>query len=94
MKKFLIVSTVIVGLALTMPVFAKDEYLFCNKMPAAQPMQLSSFFQKLEGEGYKVREFEYERNCYKIEGYDANSRRIKAYFSDTDGTLLHVWPDL
>lgn len=94
MKKSLIISTVVAGMVLATPVFADDDDRFCNKMPAAQPMQLSVFFQKLEGEGYKVREFEYERNCYKIEGYDANNRRIKAYFSDADGALFHVRPDL
>jgi Uncharacterized conserved protein len=92
MKKHLILPIIIAASFLATPAFADDDR-YCNKAPAAQPMLLSSFFLKLEQDGYQVREFEYEHNCYKIEGYDKEKRRVKVYFNDADGALIHSRPD-
>ncbi|MDR1529749.1 MAG: PepSY domain-containing protein [Burkholderiales bacterium] len=94
MKKYLIISAIVVSAAFfAVPASADGDGFYCNKAPSASPMALSSFFLKLENEGYQVREFDYEHNCYKIEGYDTAKRRIKAYFSDIDGSLIHTRPD-
>ena len=36
--------------------------------------------QKLEGNGWKIRQIKTEDGCYEVYGFDAKGRRVEAYF--------------
>jgi len=53
--------------------------------PRAEWMSVIELAQKLEAQGYTVREIEREYNVYEVKMIDANGMRIEAYLDPVTG---------
>jgi hypothetical protein len=63
--------------------------------PRAEWMSLSALAQKLEAQGYTIREIDTERGAYEVEMTDANGLRVEGYFDPVSGAHLdgQRWDD-
>jgi hypothetical protein len=73
MKK--IVFVVLLGLTGTAFAAAK-----CEKHPKQEWMNQDQAKAKLESEGYKIRKFKVDGNCYEIYGHDKEGKKVEIYF--------------
>ncbi|SFJ42182.1 PepSY domain-containing protein [Celeribacter neptunius] len=56
--------------------------------PVPTPMSIAEIATLLEGQGYTVREIEFERDRYDVEMIDGAGRRIEAYLDPLTGEVL------
>jgi len=59
-----------------------------RNVPAEEWMPVTAVAQKLEGQGYTVREIEREDGVYEVEVTDANGMRLEAYVDPRTGDIL------
>lgn len=57
--------------------FAKAD---CTAHPKSEWMKESDAKAKLEAEGYKIRKFKVDGNCYEIYGHDKNGKKVEIYY--------------
>jgi len=57
-------------------------------VPAAERQSPDALKQKLEGEGWKVRRIKSEDGCFEVYGFDAQGRKIEAYFHPKSLAML------
>jgi len=63
-----------------------DNYKrFDNMPPQAEWMSISDLSQKLESQGYQIREIDTEYGVYEVEMIDANGMRVEAYLHPVTG---------
>lgn len=73
MQKFVLVF--LVGVSGT--VFAAAK---CEKHPKEEWMKQDEAKAKLESQGYKIRKFKVDGNCYEIYGHDKGGKKVEIYF--------------
>lgn len=78
MRKFMILAIAATPLALAAPAFASDDDTRCPAINADEWLPLGEIDARLTGMGYQVREIERDRNCYEVEGTDANGVSFEA----------------
>ncbi len=61
--------------------------------PRAEWMSVGQVAQKLEAQGYVVREIETERGAYEVEATDADGMRVKARVHPVTGAILPYGED-
>ncbi|WP_019140581.1 PepSY domain-containing protein [Noviherbaspirillum massiliense] len=52
----------------------------CAKHPKEEWMKESDAKAKLEAEGYKIRKFKVDGNCYEIYGHNKEGKKVEIYF--------------
>jgi hypothetical protein len=52
----------------------------CDAHPKAEWMTQADARAKLEGEGYKIRKFKVDDNCYEIYGFNKEGKKVEIYF--------------
>jgi hypothetical protein len=57
-------------------------------VPRSEWMSVSEVAQRLEAQGYRVREIDSERGAYEVEATDANGMRVEAYVHPVTGEIL------
>jgi hypothetical protein len=57
--------------------FAKAD---CTEHPKSEWMKESDARAKLEGEGYKIKKFEVDGNCYEIYGHNKDGKKVEIYY--------------
>ena len=88
MKKAIAIAVAVAPLAIAAPALASDDDDRCPDLAADQWMSIADVASKLDGMGYQIREIERERNCYEVEGVDANGARFEAYVDPATGDIL------
>ena len=92
MKKILAAS--VLTFALAAPAFADDDdYIGPLNVPRDQWMSVSQVVQKLEGQGYKVKEIEADDGAYEFEAINASGARIEGHAHPATGEILSQRPD-
>ena len=59
----------------------------CPKYPKAEWMSQSDAKAKIEAQGYKIRKFKVDGNCYEIYGTNKDGKKAEVYF---DAKTLEV----
>jgi len=72
----------------TRPTGGDDDRAAARNVPAEEWMPVIAVAQKLEGQGYTVREIEREDGVYEVEVTDANGMRLEAYVDPRTGDIL------
>jgi hypothetical protein len=88
MRKLLFLAIAATPLALAAPAFASDDEVSCPELAADEWLPMGEIEAKLTGMGYQVREIERERNCYEVEGTDANGAAFEAYVNPKTGEIV------
>ena len=88
MRKFILLAVAATPLALAAPAFASDDETRCPAIDADEWLPMGEIEAKLGGMGYRVREIERERNCYEVEGTDANGAEFEAYVNPKTGEIV------
>lgn len=57
----------------------------CEKHPKAEWLDEATFKKKLEDEGYKIKKFKVDGNCYEIYGTDKDNKKVEIYFDTKTG---------
>jgi hypothetical protein len=57
--------------------FAKAD---CTAHPKSEWMKESDAKAQLEAQGYKIRKFKVDGNCYEIYGHDKNGKKVEIYY--------------
>jgi len=57
--------------------FAKAD---CTAHPKSEWMKESDAKAKIESQGYKIRKFKVDGNCYEIYGRDKDGKKVEIYY--------------
>jgi hypothetical protein len=90
MRKTLLIATAFVtaaGAALASD-DRDDRRQPLTDVPRSEWMSVSEVAQRLEAQGYRVREIDSERGAYEVEATDANGMRVEAYVHPVTGEIL------
>ncbi len=90
MKKLFAVS--ILSIAFAAPAFAGDDD-YAGPVPRDQWLSASQVSQKLEAEGYKVREIEVDDGGYEFEAISPSGARVEGHAHPATGAILNTRPD-
>ena len=83
MKKNLFSSLMLASLSvLPLSAFAKKD---CTTEPKEKWMSEADFKKKVESEGYTIKKFKIEGNCYEIYGVNKEGKKVEIYFNPIDG---------
>jgi hypothetical protein len=52
----------------------------CEKHPKEEWMKEADAKAKLEAEGYKIKKFKVDGNCYEIYGWNKEGKKVEIYF--------------
>ena len=52
----------------------------CPKYPKSEWMKADEAKSKLEAQGYKIRKFKVDGNCYEIYGENKEGKKVEIYF--------------
>lgn len=90
MRKLVILAAALAPLALTLPALASDDEneASCPEVPRAEWLGMGEIEAKLGTMGYRVQKIEAERNCYEVEGTDANGVKFEAYVNPKTGEIV------
>jgi hypothetical protein len=92
MKKLLAVTLLSAGLAI--PAFAgDDDYIGPHNVPRDQWLSTSDVVNKLEQQGYKVREIEVDDGVFEFEATTGKGERIEGTAHPATGAILSTRPD-
>ena len=65
-----------------------DDAVAARSVPAEEWMPASAVAQKLEGQGYTVREIEREDGAYEVYATDPDGERVELYADPRTGDIL------
>jgi hypothetical protein len=92
MKKLLFGTAL--ALAFAGPALAgDDDYAGPLNVPRDQWMSASQVVQKLESQGYKVREIEADDGAYEFEAINGSGAKIEGHAHPATGEVLNTRPD-
>lgn len=74
MRKLLLSALLV---SLSGSVFAAAK---CTKHPKDEWMKESDAKSKLKSEGYKIKKFKVDGNCYEIYGHNKEGKKVEIYF--------------
>lgn len=72
--------------ALALPALAQSKPQ-CPNYPPAERMGVHKIQRQLLNQGYVIREFDYERNCYEAKVMDKDGQRSKLYLDAKSGKV-------
>jgi hypothetical protein len=67
-------------LALTLACTGAFAGASCPKYPKEQWLKADEAKAKLEAQGYKIRKFKVDGNCYEIYGHNKEGKKVEIYF--------------
>jgi len=71
-----------------------DNRRFGDMPPRSEWMSVSALAQKLEAQGYVIREIDTDYGVYEVEMIDGNGMRVEAYIHPVTGeTVRGRWDD-
>lgn len=65
----------------------------CQTYPENERIPAIKFQQDLEKQGYKIRSFDTDDNCYEIEGTNPKGERVEVKFDMKTGNVVRSKPD-
>jgi hypothetical protein len=71
------VLTLSLALGFSGAAFAKAD---CTAHPKSEWMKESDAKAQLESQGYKIRKFKVDGNCYEIYGHDKDGKKVEIYY--------------
>lgn len=71
------ILAVALALSLSGAAFAKAD---CAAHPKSEWMKESDAKAKIESQGYKIRKFKVDGNCYEIYGHDKDGKKVEIYY--------------
>jgi hypothetical protein len=74
MLKFLVLATALVS---SCAAFAKAD---CTAHPKGEWMKESDARAQLEAQGYKIKKFKVDGNCYEIYGHNKEGKKVEIYY--------------
>lgn len=80
--KQLMIAALVLALA---PVSAVMAGAKCEAHPKDQWMAEADLRKRLEGEGYKIKVFKVDGNCYEIYGHNKEGKKVEIYFDTVSG---------
>ena len=60
----------------------------CAKHPKEEWIPEAELKTKLESQGYKIKVFKVDGNCYEIYGWDKEGKKVEIYFDTKDGSIV------
>lgn len=97
MKKLLAASVLALSVAASaaaVPALAgDDDYAGALNVPRDQWMTTSAAVQKIEAQGYKVREIEADDGAFEFEATNSSGARIEGHAHPATGEVLNTRPD-
>ncbi len=60
----------------------------CKKHPKEEWIKEEDFKKKLLDDGYKIKKFKIDGNCYEIYGTDKDGKKVEIYFDTKDGSIV------
>lgn len=60
----------------------------CKKHPKEEWIKEADMKQRLEEQGYKIKKFKIDGNCYEIYGHDKAGKKVEIYFDTKDGSVV------
>ena len=88
MRKILMAPALALGLATAAGFAIASEDAPKVDVPKEQWMSLAEIAQKLETDGYDIREIEVEDGAYEVSAVDKDGKRLKAYLHPATGEVL------
>lgn len=78
--------------ALTVMTFLASATCFaaadCKKHPKDEWMKPEDLQARLKEQGYKIKRFKVDGNCYEIYGWDKDGKKVEIYFDTKDGSVV------
>lgn len=78
MIRTMMITTLVLGTIGTGAAFASEKG--CD-VPMSQWQPREALQQKLEQEGWKIRNIKTDDGCYEVYGFDKDGRRMETYFN-------------
>jgi hypothetical protein len=75
------------ALGLSSSVFAMD--VSCPVYPTAEWLKESDARTQIEAQGYKIAKFEIDNNCYEVEAYNKDGRKMKLKYDTKTLAIVH-----
>jgi hypothetical protein len=60
----------------------------CKSHPKEEWIKEETFKKKLLDDGYKIKKFKIDGNCYEIYGTDKDGKKVEIYFDTKDGSIV------
>jgi hypothetical protein len=60
----------------------------CTAHPKEEWLPEAELKKKLEDQGYKIKVFKVDGNCYEIYGWDKEGKKVEIYFDTKDGSIV------
>ena len=60
----------------------------CPAAPKEKWMPEDKMKERLVSEGYKIKIFKVDGNCYEIYGTDKDGKKVEIYFNPVDGSIV------
>ncbi len=60
----------------------------CPKAPKEQWMPEAKMKEMILSQGYKIKKFKVDGNCYEIYGWDKEGKKVEIYFNPVDGSIV------
>jgi hypothetical protein len=95
MQKYLIISALALSLGAAQPALALDDLFEGNRLnvPRDQWLSPTQITEKLQQQGYKVREIEADDGTYEVEMVDKNGVQIEANVHPATAEILVGYDD-
>lgn len=90
MKKFVVVSAVLISLAPSIALASDDS---CPSVPKDQWMSEAAITEKATALGYDVRSVKEEDGCLEVYAMDKDGKRVEIYFHPGTGEVLKTEAD-
>ncbi|SAL64537.1 PepSY domain-containing protein [Caballeronia telluris] len=71
------ILALVAALGVSGAAFAKAD---CTAHPKSEWMKESDARAKLEAEGYKIKKFKVDGNCYEIYGHNKDGKKVEIYY--------------
>ncbi|MBI3144717.1 MAG: PepSY domain-containing protein [Pseudogulbenkiania sp.] len=60
----------------------------CEQHPKEQWIKQADFKQKLEKDGYQIKKFKVDGNCYELYGKSKEGKKVEIYFDTVSGKAV------
>ena len=62
----------------------------CTQYPENERMSATKLQADMEKQGYQIRKFDTENNCYELKGKNPQGERVEMYFDMKTGEIVHT----
>ncbi len=83
--KTIVLSAALISVLASTQVFAAAD---CQKHPKEEWMKEADLKKRLEEEGYQIKKFKIDGDCYEIYGRNKEGKKVEIYFDTKDGSIV------